>query len=331
MMVCGLLTVNVVVAQTMSVKSVSLQASDRSAIEHPCLDNNGDTCALVKIKTDGLEGIEFTNKNQYIQASYSEGVYWVYVPTISRKLDLVHKDYIPFELNLGNYGYNRLKAGKTYLVILEAPKIHALLSSVIFKVEPKEATITFNGERYEGNENGTYEIAVSEGRYNYTVKAENYVPQSNVLSVGNKEAKAVTVRLLPIMHPVTVACNVSSARVYVDNVDYGNAGLLKIPQGMHHIRVQADGYVDESEDVNVRATTGSLSFTLSKNKKVTHIHATPVTIYSSSTNIYKNNKKIKEWSNGATIMFMPGKYMLSDDANNTKIIVVKDEPMTINL
>ena len=73
------------------------------------------------------------------------------------------------------------------------------------------------------------------------------------------------------------------------------------------------------------------SFILKENRRVTHIHATPVTIYSKSTSIYKNNKKIKEWSNGATIMFMPGKYLLSDDKGNTRKIIVRNEPMEITL
>ena len=103
------------------------------------------------------------------------------------------------------------------------------------------------------------------------------------------------------------------------------------PQGLHKIRVQADGYVDSEKDVDVSAATGSLSFLLKENKKVTHIHATPVTIHSKSSSIYKNNKKIKEWSNGATIMFMSGKYLLSDDDGNTKKIEVKDQPLDITL
>ena len=51
------------IAQTITIKSVSLQPNDQSAIVQPVFDNNGDTCALIKIKTDHLLGIEFPNKN----------------------------------------------------------------------------------------------------------------------------------------------------------------------------------------------------------------------------------------------------------------------------
>ena len=331
LLIGGLFFMTPLAAQKMTVKSVSLQPTDDTAIQHPCFDNNGDTCALVKIKTDQLEGIEFTNQNQYIKVSYSDGIYSVYMPSLSRKLDIKHKDYLALELDLGDYGFRRLRNGKTYLVVLDAPKVQELKSSVVIKVEPRNATVLFNGEACEGNENGTYEIPVSEGRYTYSVSAPNHLSQNNAVTIGRQEVKAVTVRLQPIMHDVMVSCNVDHARVYVDNTDYGQAGLLKIPQGLHHIRVQASGYVDEAEEVNVGSTTKRLSFTLQKNKKVTHIHAVPVTIHSNAYAVYKNNKKIKEWYDGATIMFMPGKYMLSTDTNESKIIIVEDEPLTIRL
>ena len=103
------------------------------------------------------------------------------------------------------------------------------------------------------------------------------------------------------------------------------------PQGKHTIRVQADGYIDDEKDVSISSYTRNLSFVLKENKNITHIHATPVTIYSRSSCIYKNNKKIKEWKNGRPVMFMPGKYLLSDDRGNTQKIEVTSQPMNVTL
>ena len=47
-------------SQNMIVKSVAVLPTDKTAMQYPCIDNNGDTCALLKIKTDNLEGIEFS-------------------------------------------------------------------------------------------------------------------------------------------------------------------------------------------------------------------------------------------------------------------------------
>ena len=318
-------------AQTISIQSVSLMPADKSAINQVCTDINGDTCALLKIKTDQVEGIQFPNSSQYIKSDYIDGIYWVYVPTINRKLDLLHKDYLPVTLDLGDFGYRRLKSGKTYVVTLDMPRITELKSSVILKVEPSNSKVIFDEKDYGTSPSGTFEIPISSGRHSYMVYLDNYSPTNSTIIVGKNEVKTITIRLHPILHSVTVGSNVNNARVYVDNVDYGRVGKLMLPQGEHNIRVQADGFVDSEKNVMITSSTAPLSFILKENAKVTHVHATPVKILSSSSRIYKNNKQIKGWTTGATIMFMPGEYMLSDDEGNTKIIIVGTKPMLVRL
>lgn len=315
----------------MTIKKVLLLPNDRTAVENLCLDNNGDTCALIKIKTDNVEGIHFSNPNQYIKSSYENGVYSVYIPVnIGRKLDFIHKDYMPVQLDFSDYGYRHLKKGKTYMVILETPKISELISSVVLKVEPKDSRIIFDGSSFVANSSGTFEIPVTVGRHSYWVSADNFHSYNSSISVGKSEVKTISVRLQPIMHEVLIVCNIKKARVFVDNTEYGVIGRLRIPQGSHTIRVQADGYIDEEKNVDIVSSTGSLVFSLKENKEVSYVHATPVTIYSNFSNIYKNNKKIKGWYNGAIIMFMPGYYMLSDDKGKSKKIIVGDKPMRIS-
>lgn len=318
-------------SQTITIKSVTLLPSDKTAILEPCIDNNGDTCALLKIKTDNLEGFEFSNPNQYIKATYVDGIYFVYLPELSRKLDFMHKDYMPIQLDMTDYGYRKLRKGKTYLVVLDAPKKTDLNSSIILKIEPHTAIVTFDKTKLDPSVNGTYKIPIPPGTYSYSVSAGNYQSKEGSISVVKNEVKAIPIRLIPMTHEIIVGSNVDKARVFVDNIDYGQVGKIIIPQGEHNIRVQADGYVDSERNVSVSASIDSLSFILKKNKQTTHIHATPVTIYSRASEIYKNNKKIKGWSNGNTIMFMPGKYLISDDVGNTKNIVVGSEPMEVKL
>jgi hypothetical protein len=317
--------------QNITIKSVALQPNDQTAKQYPCLDNNGDTCALLKLKTDRLEGIEFSNPNQYIKVDYRDGIYSVYVPTLSRKLDFQHKDFMPVQIDLADYGYRKLRAGKTYLITLDAHRLSELKSSVLIKVEPKSSKIIIDEQNYNANSNGTIEMPIASGRHHYTIVADNYTSQNGDFTIGKSEAKTLTIKLQPIIHEVLVGSNVGNARVFVDNLDYGGVGKLLIPQGNHTIRVQAEGYVDEEKEVSINSYTGSLSFILKENKRITHIHATPVTIRSSSSCIYKDNKKIKEWEDGATIMFMPGKYLLSDDRGNTKKIVVGSKPMEVKM
>ena len=319
--------------QELKVKRVSMQPSDMSAIKDPCFDQNGDTCALIKIQTNNIEGIQFSNHNQYIKCTFSNGVYYIYMPSLGRKLDLLHKDYMPLQLDMANYGYNRLKKGKTYLVILEAPRVNELKSSVLLKVEPNNASVIFDEINYAANSTGTFEIPVTEGSHSYTVSAENYLSQNATISIRKSEVKTVTIRLQPIMHEILIGSNVDKARVYVDNIDYGIIGKLQIPQGNHTIRVQSNGYTDSVQEIYVSQATRSLSFILKENKKVTHIHAIPVTINAPDTPcIFINNKKIKEWKNGVPIMLMPGTYSVAAfERSRERTLVVGNEPITINL
>lgn len=330
LILCSVLNV---VGHEFIIKRVSMQPSDLSAIKNPYFDLNGDTCALIKIQTKNLEGIQFSNPNQYIKCLYTDGIYYVYMPSLGRKLDLIHKDYMPLQLDMANYGYNRLKKGKTYLVVLEAPLVSELKSSVILKVEPNYANVIFNEINYAANSTGTFEFPVTEGIHSYMVMAENYLSQNATISVKKSEVKTISIRLQPIMHEVLIGSNVDNARVFVDNIDYGSIGKLKIPQGNHIIRVQAKGYTDSVQNIYVSQTTSSLSFVLKENKKVTHIHAVPVTINAPETPcIFINNKKIKEWKNGVPIMLMPGTYSVTAfERSRERIIVVGNEPITINL
>lgn len=328
--ICSILNVS---GQELIIKRVSMQPSDLSAIKNPNLDLNGDTCALVKIQTKNLEGVQFSNTNQYIKYLYSDGIYYVYMPSSSRKLDIIHKDYMPLQLDMAHYGYNRLKKGKTYLVVLDAPIVSELKSSVIMKVEPNYANVLFDEINYVVNSTGTYEISTTEGRHSYMVHAENYLSQNATITIGKSEVKAITIRLKPIMHEVFIGCNVDKARVYIDNTDYGSIGKLNIPQGNHIIRIRANGYTDFVQNIFVSPTTRRLSFDLKENKMVTHVHAIPVTINAPGTSaIFVNNKKVKKWKNGVPIMLMPGTYSISAfERGREQVVVVGNEPITINL
>ena len=320
-------------SQTMNIKSVSAQPNDRTAIEKPYIGNGGDTCALIKIKTDNIDGIEFTNPNQYYKVSYDNGIYSVYLSTmVGRRLDFQHKEFLPVQLDMADYGFRKLRPGKTYLVVLDAHRNNELKSSVVLKVEPVHAKIYFDEQEYPARENGTFDIPVSAGRHHYAISADNYMSQNGSLTIGKSEVKTISVNLQPIMQEVQILCKIDEAHVFVDNIDYGKVGTMQIPMGSHNIRLQADGYLDSEQDVIVTGSTKRITFTLKENKNVTHVHATSVTIYSSGTKIYKDNKKVKEWSNSnTTIKLMPGKYEISDDKGNKKKIKVGSEPMEVHL
>lgn len=319
-------------AQQLTVKSVKLLSNDSTAITQPCLTANDDTCALIKIKGDGVAGLEFTDPSQYIEKRYdtATSTYLVYVYRTPR-LSFKHREYLPGQIDMSLSGFRKPKDGKTYLVQLEAPEMNLSQSVAILKVEPANAILTFNGQTIPIAADGIFELPVDEGSYSYEVRAENFLPQNGTLTISKGESKTLPIQLQPILHPVTVACNVSKAHVVVDNKEYGPVGNLLFQQGTRHLRVYANGYLDVEREVVIDEGTKRLDFKLEKSN-IRTIKAVPITIQSKAAKLFVNNKRVPEWHDGSTIKLRPGKYMLSDEDGNEKLITVKKEtPMTIEL
>ena len=319
-------------AQELTVKDVAAQPDDMTAKENPVVDINGDTCALVKIKI-GLEGLQFNNRNQYVgTVTYADGIYYVYKsPNMTRMLSYQHESYLPGQFDMADYGIRRLKKGRTYLVQMEAPPQGTDRCFVVLRVVPVTATVTFDGKTAPVSSDGIYEFPAAAGTYNYVCEASDYLPQQGAVTVGKGERKTQVLRLQPIVHTVEVKSNRSDAHVYIDNVDYGRVGKISMPQGRHLVRVQCEGYLDEEQTVDVNADIRTLTFNLKKNENVIDIHATDVTIYSTASKVYKNNKELKGWESGKPLKFMPGKYMISDDSGNSQVITVGTKPMKVTL
>lgn len=316
-------------AQELIVKSVIMHPKDNSALINPCVDFNGATCALVRVVTDNLIGLEFTNKGQYVKQTSKTGIYDIYMPPMSKRLSFGHKDYLAGQIEFHDFGYKGLKEGKTYIVRIETPSSEG---KVVLKVQPSTASVIFDGQIAKVQENGIYEFSVSPSTYKYSVESPNFISFHGIIQVNKSEVKTIPLSLKPIVHPVNIECNVDDAFVYIDGIDYGKVGLKNIPQGLHRVRVSKEKYLDWEEEINVDSLVTSLSCFLEKNKNVKEIHAVPVTIIARSMKIYKNNKEIKEWKNGkSVIMFMPGKYFISNDDGVGKEINVIDEPFTIHL
>lgn len=317
-------------SQNLLVKDVTLQPKEKSAVINPCLDMNGDTCALVRIITDNLEGLEFDNTAQYVKKQIpKDGVYEIYMPFALNKLSYKHEDYLAGQINFADFGFKRLIKGKTYVVRIESPETEG---KVIFKVQPATASVTFDGQSISALSTGMFEIPVSSGRYEYFVAAPNYIPYKGFIQVEKSEVKTIPISLTPIFHSVNICCNVKGASVYIDGVDYGKVGRkIKISQGTHKIRISKEKYMDVEDVVNINSTVSELSYSLSKNTNIHEIHAIPITIIAKSKKIYKNNKEIKGWSSGAEIKFMPGKYMITDDNGEGVEIEVIDKPFVVNL
>lgn len=320
-------------SQSLLVKSIVMRFDDAAATP-PVLDHNGDTCALIIIKTNNIEGLSFTNKSQYIKTSYTNGVYCVYMPTITKKLNYQHENYLPGQIDFGEYGYRSLKAGKVYVVQLADSSNETNEGLFIIKVEPAGAHVTFNDSIYDTSSLGILEFSVKGGKYNYTIKKHGYVPVDSQVVVAGGEIVSHYIKMKPVMRDVEITCNVKSAQIFIDGISYGKVGKLSVPIGLHRIRIQKDGYLDEDDLIDFSSSDSLLTYTLKENKKYIEVYPTSVCIHTepSCSKVYKNNKRLKGWrKSGDIVLIMPGKYILSDNKGNRCKILVSSSPLEVHL
>ena len=337
-----------VLAQNLSVVTYKLLEDNNTARRFPQLaGDNKDTCAVVILRTPGVKGLEFPNHNQYYRAIATDtcaalrsqfpnpGTYLVYVPAvIGNMISYRHESYLPGTFSIRDYGMRRMKKAATYEVVMkaEAASTDAVKSKVVVKIHPVSASLTFDGVTINTVANGIYEFEKPAGSYSYEASLANYRVRRGTVQLGQSDAKTVNLILQPIMHRVTVGCNVEEATVYVDDDPFGKVGQLMLPQGNHRVRVQAANYIDSEQTVDIKAGT-VLDFSLKKNKNLDEIHSVLVTINSKNESaVNKKNKRLEGWAKEKPMKFMPGKYYITDDSGNEMFIKVeRDRPMTVDL
>lgn len=323
-----------ILAQEISMKDCQILPNDKFAVENPRYDNNGNLCAVVKITTNNIDGLKFPNTNQYVgNISCVNDTYIIYLPETSYRIDFQHNDYLNGQINMyEEYGY-KAKQGKVYSVKLEKPiVIDANTIAASFKVIPAvKATVTINGKKLQTSPNGELVIELPNGTYSYQVAAENYNNIYGQFSINN-EVIPIVLHLSPTTKAINVTSNIK-AKVYIDDTYCGETGIIEIPLGHHRIRIEAKGYVDYSEDINITEEVTSLNYTLDKNKgKTIEVHPVAIKVYCNTTKLYRNNRELKNWYNGKEVAFMPNKAcLLSDDNDNRYRFTPREGIVSIRL
>lgn len=333
-------------AQELKVKSAQLLQEDKTSELKQVKDGNGNLCAVIKIDADGLKDINFPNKNQYVKYEYSDGEYLVYMPNLFYKLTLQNEQYLPLDIDFKKQFGIRFRGGNTYLVKIDVPSNKKMTSSdVYFNVTPPSASITINDEPIEKHENGKYHMSAESGNYSYTVTAENYQPYHGSFSITSPTSKTMAIKLKPVQVNVGFKCNIDEAALYIDDINYGEISKdsvrhFLVPEGNHDVRVQAEKYMDWQKRLSLNTSVPVVEAQLVRNSNLRDIHAVKVDVITNSKRLYKNNKRVKEYSRysgvygtGYTIYLMPGdSYMLSDGLFKKRIVRVEEnKPLRVSL
>ena len=106
-------------AQTLDVKSFAVKANDITARTQPRQDNNGNACALVKVRL-ASSGANFDG-NVIGKVSYNTSEYLVYMAQGSKRLTVKLEGYLPLEVTFEDFGITRLESKTVYILELQLP------------------------------------------------------------------------------------------------------------------------------------------------------------------------------------------------------------------
>ena len=257
-----------VCAQNISLKSVSLKQSDLRASTNPRTDSNGKTCAIVKVDVIGVKDLQFMDAVGDVD--YSLGEYVVYIPEGIKELKYRNASgSISGAINFDDYGLE-VETKRVYNAVFES---ESHVRAAIFSIQPQDAKLVFDGVEIALDENGLAAIEKPIGNYHYSIQAKGYEKQSGIVDLSDDEIFTTTnVSLKQLMYPITIISSPSDASLFIDNVPYGKMSDipdLKIPEGVHSIRLTATGYEDFEQSVNVDGQTVSITASLQQLKQKT--------------------------------------------------------------
>ena len=130
-------------SQELTIKSFTELPNDMAASIYGRKDLNGEFCALIKVKltTDGAQFSPYVVED----VDYKEKEYWVYLPTMSKHMEVKHPNFLPLDVVFADYGV-KLKPKTTYSLVLSIPDESTLASSstygsVSIEVLPDESEV----------------------------------------------------------------------------------------------------------------------------------------------------------------------------------------------
>lgn len=252
-------------AQQLTVKSVNLRPQDARARTNPRDDAKGQKCAIIRVGVVGVENLVFPDAVGNVERALSE--YIVYVPEGLKNLRYNNKEGKSLGIIKFDDWDQEINSLSSYNVIFESSD-H--LRSAIFSIQPKNATLFFDGKKVEVNNDGIAMINKPVGEYSYKVEAKGYQSQQGKVTLEEDDISTVTdIVLEEQLYPVSIKVVPDDATVFIDNVPYTKTSLsdLKLSEGTHAIRVTAENFRDAERSIIVGPSMSPEIFTLKAAKQ----------------------------------------------------------------
>ena len=242
-------------AQELTVKSFKLAENDISAQTQPRKDLNDRNCALVKVQFVGTISEVEGNVVKPLVKHGNET--WVYMPQGSRQLKILTQSYLPVMVTFADYGVEKLKSNRTYVLVLVKPSsqnesVDAGGNFYAIRVQPRNAVVTIDGIQQNVSSDGEYSAMLPYGNHAYKVEAGGYISKSGSFSVSSGDMTPISVSLVSALATISVTCPTPAVSLYVDKKSVGNApwsGSLR--EGMHLVEAKKNGYRSQRKTIQL--------------------------------------------------------------------------------
>ena len=240
----ALLNIAVAFSQKMTVESFEHAPSDLSASTSLRTDLNGAPCALIKVQFPVM-GATFDG---YVigNTDYRNGEYWVYMTKGSKRLKVMHNNFIPLEVEFSDYDIDALEGKYTYVLTLQAPtekrNLDDGMSYLAMTVKPANAVVRIDGELKPIEKDGTLMLRLQRGSHSYSVEAPGYSAVSSTFTLA-EQTLPLQVTLSSTMANITFQCATEGAEIWVNGARKGRTtwnGVLM--PGSYKVEVMKEGY-----------------------------------------------------------------------------------------
>lgn len=242
-------------AQGISVSSFKKLDRDLAARVNPVLNDNDETCALVRIVTaeknfsfepDAL-GICMIDDSPVSEIH-------MYVAPGSRRLTIMHPDFGV----LRNYEYPvQIESACTYEMVLQTTTpLYSKYNEnyVIINVLPINAEVRIDGKLVE-NKTGAVSQRLSVGRHTYTVSDPMYHQQKGSFEITPVDFTELNVSLKPNFGYLSVTTSPEhEARILINGEDRGKTPFFsgKMKNGNYSVRISHELYLPYEKAVSIK-------------------------------------------------------------------------------
>lgn len=151
---------------------------DLTASTKPRLDNNGEACALIKVRY-AAKGVSFEG-NIVGSCENKKGEYYVYMTSGSKRLVVKSLDFYPLDIDISAYFPKGLDGKKTYLLTIVGEKEKR--QNLLIDYSPNFATVLVDNQLVNGTK-GNVKLLLPVGAHEFIIAADGYYSENGTINL----------------------------------------------------------------------------------------------------------------------------------------------------